>query len=129
MNLKETVIGIELGSTRIKSVLLNKNHEVMASGSFTWENNLVDGIWTYSLNEVRNGLQSCFSELKKDVYDKYGIMLTTTGALGVSAMMHGYLPFDKDDKQLCAFRTWLNTMTAEAAEKLTNLFEFNIPQR
>ena len=129
MNLKETVIGIELGSTRIKSVLLSKNHEVMASGSFTWENNLVDGIWTYSLDEVRNGLQSCFSELKKDVYDKYGIMLTTTGALGVSAMMHGYLPFDKDDKQLCAFRTWRNTMTAEAAEKLTNLFEFNIPQR
>ncbi len=129
MNLKETVIGIELGSTRIKSVLLGRNFEVLASGSFTWENSLVNGIWTYSLDEVKIGLQACFADLKQDVKKKFGADLTTTGAMGVSAMMHGYLPFDKNDKQLCGFRTWRNTITAEAAEKLTALFGFNIPQR
>ena len=129
MNLKETVIGIELGSTRIKSVLLGRNHQVLASGSFTWENSLVNGIWTYSLTEVQNGLQACFADLKRDVKEKYAQNLTTTGAIGISAMMHGYLPFDKDDNQLCEFRTWRNTITAAAAEKLTALFGFNIPQR
>ena len=129
MNLKETVISIELGSTSIKSVLLGRNHQVLASGSFTWENSLVNGIWTYSLTEVQNGLQACFADLKRDVKEKYAQNLTTTGAIGISAMMHGYLPFDKDDNQLCEFRTWRNTITAAAAEKLTALFGFNIPQR
>ena len=129
MNLKETVIGIELGSTRIKSVLLGKDHQILASGSFTWENSFIDGIWTYSLAEVQDGLQACFADLKRDVKEKYGQDLKTTGAIGVSAMMHGYLPFDKDDKQLCEFRTWRNTITGEAAEKLSNLSDFNIPQR
>ena len=129
MNLKDTVIGIELGSTRIKSVLLGRDHQVLASGSFTWENSLVNGIWTYSLTEVQNGLQACFADLKRDVKEKYAQNLTTTGAIGISAMMHGYLPFDKDDNQLCEFRTWRNTITAEAAEQLTHLFGFNIPQR
>lgn len=129
MNLKETVIGIELGSTRIKSVLLGRDHQVLASGSFTWENSLVNGIWTYSLEEVQNGLQACFADLKRDVKEKYAQGLTTTGAIGISAMMHGYLPFDKDDNQLCEFRTWRNTITGQAAEKLTDLFGFNIPQR
>ena len=129
MNLKETVIGIELGSTRIKSVLLGRDHQVLASGSFTWENSLVNRIWTYSLTEVQNGLQACFADLKRDVKEKYAQNLTTTGAIGISAMMHGYLPFDKDDNQLCEFRTWRNTITAAAAEKLTALFGFNIPQR
>ena len=129
MNLKETVIGIELGSTRIKSVLLGRDHTVLASGSFTWENSLVNGIWTYSLDEVEKGLQACFADLKKDVQEKFGVRLTTTGAMGISAMMHGYLPFDKNDRQLCEFRTWRNTITAEAAEKLTALFGFNVPQR
>ena len=129
MNLKETVIGIELGSTRIKSVLLGRDHQVLASGSFTWENSLVNGIWTYSLEEVQNGLQACFADLKRDVKEKYAQDLTTTGAIGISAMMHGYLPFDKDDNQLCEFRTWRNTITGQAAEKLTDLFGFNIPQR
>lgn len=129
MNLKETVIGIELGSTRIKSVLLGRDHQILASGSFTWENSLVNGIWTYSLEEVQNGLQTCFADLKRDVKEKYAQNLTTTGAIGISAMMHGYLPFDKDDNQLCEFRTWRNTITAEAAEQLTALFGFNIPQR
>ena len=129
MNLKDTVIGIELGSTRIKSVLLGRDHQILASGSFTWENSLVNGIWTYSLTEVQNGLQACFADLKRDVKEKYAQNLTTTGAIGISAMMHGYLPFDKDDNQLCEFRTWRNTITAEAAEQLTHLFGFNIPQR
>ncbi len=129
MDLKETVIGIELGSTRIKSVLLGRDHQVLASGSFTWENSLVNGIWTYSLDEVEKGLQVCFADLKKDVKEKYAQTLTTTGAMGISAMMHGYLPFDKDDKQLCEFRTWRNTITGQAAESLTAKFGFNIPQR
>ena len=129
MNLKETVIGIEFGSTRIKSVLLGRDHQVLASSSFTWENSYVNGIWTYSLEEVKNGLQTCFADLKKDVLEKYGVKLTTVGALGVSAMMHGYLPFDKDDNQICEFRTWRNTITGEAAAKLSVLFGFNIPQR
>ena len=129
MDLKETVIGIELGSTRIKSVLLGRDHQVLASGSFTWENSLVNGIWTYSLDEVEKGLQACFADLKRDVKEKYAQTLTTTGAMGISAMMHGYLPFDKDDKQLCEFRTWRNTITGQAAESLTSKFGFNIPQR
>ncbi len=129
MNLKETVIGIELGSTRIKAVMLNKKNEVIASGDHTWENSLVNGIWTYSLEEVREGLQDCFKALKDDVKRKYGIELTTAGAIGVSAMMHGYLPFDKDDRQLCEFRTWRNTITEQAAAELSELFDFNIPQR
>ena len=129
MNLKETVIGIEFGSTRIKSVLLGRDHRILASSAFTWENSYVNGIWTYSLQEVESGIQTCFSDLKREVKEKYNETLTTTGAIGISAMMHGYLPFDKDDKQLCEFRTWRNTITAEAAEKLSDLFDFNIPQR
>lgn len=129
MNLKDTVIGIELGSTRIKAVMIDKNHEILAQGDFTWENSLINNIWTYSLDEVKTGLQSCFSALKKDVKEKYGVELTTTGAIGISAMMHGYLPFDKNDKQISEFKTWRNTITGEAADKLTKLFNFNIPQR
>ena len=129
MNLKETAIGIELGSTRIKAVMIGRNHEVLAQGDHTWENSFINGVWTYSLEEVRTGLQDCFAWLKKDVLNTYGTELTTTGAIGVSAMMHGYLPFDKDNRQLCEFRTWRNTITQEAAEKLSGLFDFNIPQR
>lgn len=129
MNLKETVIGMELGSTRNKAVLLDKNHEVLASGGFTWENQYENGVWTYSLDLVKEGIQSCFRELKEDFKNKYQSDLTTTGAIGVSGMMHGYLPLDKDDNLLTPFRTWRNTMTEEAAEKLTELFQFNIPQR
>ena len=129
MDLKETVIGIELGSTRIKAVLLSKNHEVLGSGDYTWENSFIDGIWTYSLKEVETGLQECFKSLKKDVKEKYDINLNTTGAIGISGMMHGYLPFDENDNQLCEFRTWRNTITGQAADKLSELFDFNIPQR
>ena len=129
MNLKETIIGIELGSTRIKAVLLGKDHRVLAEGSHSWENSLVNGVWTYSLEEVKEGLQDCYKDLKKDVQKKYGVLLNETGAIGISAMMHGYLPFDENDRQLCEFRTWRNTMTGPAAKELSELFNFNIPQR
>lgn len=129
MNLQETVIGIELGSTRIKAVLLNNKHEILAQGDHGWENSFVNGIWTYSLKEVKEGLQDCFRKLKEDFKKRYDQPLNETGAIGISAMMHGYLPFDKQDQQLCEFRTWRNTITKEAAEELTELFSFNIPQR
>lgn len=129
MDLKKTSLGIELGSTRIKAVLIDENFIPVASGDFEWENQLVDGIWTYSMDMVHKGLRTCFENLKADVDSQYGIKLTEVGAIGVSAMMHGYLPFDKDGKQLAGFRTWRNTITGEAAEKLTDLFNFNIPQR
>ena len=129
MDLKKTVIGIELGSTRIKAVLLDEAHIPVASGSFDWENQFVNGIWTYGMETIIFGMQSCFADLMKDVREKFGIELTETGALGVSAMMHGYLPFDKDGRQLAEFRTWRNTITGEAAAKLSECFGFNIPQR
>ena len=129
IELKNCALGIELGSTRIKAVLIDKNHIPVASGDFEWENQLVDGIWTYPLDLVHTGVQTCFANLKQDVEAKFGVKLTTVGALGVSAMMHGYLPFDKDGKQLAEFRTWRNTITGPAAAELTELFGFNIPQR
>ncbi len=128
-DLSKTVLGIELGSTRIKAVLLDEDYLPIASGSFTWENQFVDGVWTYALSDAETGLQTCFAALKADFEQKYAQKLTTVGTIGVSAMMHGYLPFDKDGNQLAAFRTWRNTMTDEAVEKLTELFGFNIPQR
>ena len=129
IDLKKTAIGIELGSTRIKAVLIDERHVPVASGDHEWENQLVNGVWTYSMDAVHAGLRSCFASLKADVKEKFGIELSTTGAIGVSAMMHGYLPFDKDGKQLAEFRTWRNTMTGTAAAELTDLFNFNIPQR
>ena len=129
MDLEKTVLGIELGSTRIKAVLIDGKHIPIAQGDFEWENQLVNGVWTYSMDAVHSGLQTCFANLKADVKAKFGTELTTVGAIGVSAMMHGYLPFDKDGKQLAEFRTWRNTITGEAAEELTALFGFNIPQR
>ena len=129
MDLTKTVLGIELGSTRIKAVLIDQQHRPIASGDYEWENRLVNGIWTYSMESVHTGLRACVKALKDDLKDEFGLDLTTVGAIGVSAMMHGYLPFDKDGKQLAEFRTWRNTITGEAAEKLTALFGFNIPQR
>ncbi len=129
MDLKKTALGIELGSTRIKAVLIDENFLPIASGDYEWENQLVNGVWTYSMDAVHTGLRSCFAALKADVKEKYGCELTELGAIGVSAMMHGYLPFDRDGRQLAEFRTWRNTITGEAAEKLTALFGFNIPQR
>ena len=129
MDLTKTVLGIELGSTRIKAVLIDERHIPVASGDFEWENQLVNGVWTYPMDAVHAGLQSCFANLKAEVKEKYGAELSTVGAIGVSAMMHGYLPFDKDGRQLAEFRTWRNTITGPAAEELTALFGFNIPQR
>ncbi|HNB52331.1 MAG TPA: FGGY family carbohydrate kinase, partial [Anaerolineales bacterium] len=124
-----TALGIELGSTRIKAVLIGEDHAPLASGSYEWENQYENGIWTYSLDEVWTGLQESYRNLSRDVSAKYGTSLRTTGALGFSAMMHGYMVFDKDGHQLVPFRTWRNTITGQAAEQLTELFQFNIPQR
>ena len=129
MDYTKTALGIELGSTRIKAVLIDEKHIPIASGDFEWENRLVNGIWTYSMDMVHTGVQTCIKNLMSDVKAKYGTELTTVGAIGVSAMMHGYLPFDGNGKQLAEFRTWRNTITGEAAAKLTELFGFNIPQR
>lgn len=125
----DVFLGIEFGSTRIKGVLIDEGHTPIASGSFTWENSLVDGIWTYSEEEILCGLKTCYKNLKKDVLEKYGVTLKKLGGIGISAMMHGYMPFDANEKLLVPFRTWRNTITAEAAEKLSESFNFNIPER
>src|SRR5262245_37693488 len=125
----KTVLGIELGSTRIKAVLIGEDHTPIASGSHEWENRYENGIWTYSLEDVWAGLQESYRNLSKAVFEKYNTPLKTIGALGFSAMMHGYLAFDESGNLLVPFRTWRNTMTAQAAEKLTDLFLFNITQR
>lgn len=124
-----TFLGIELGSTRIKAVLIDSHHTPVASGSYAWENSYVDHIWTYPLEEVIDGLQACYRDLAQNVEQQYGVALQRVGALGISAMMHGYLAFDKDGNLLVPFRTWRNSITGEAAEKLTELFGYNIPQR
>ena len=125
----KTALGIEFGSTRIKAVLVGSDNTPIASGAHDWENQYVNNIWTYSLDAIWNGLQDCYSKMAEDVKNQYGETLTTIGAIGFSAMMHGYMAFDKDNELLVPFRTWRNTITEEAAGKLTELFQFNIPQR
>ena len=125
----KAILGIEFGSTRIKSVLIDSNHEVLASGSHEWENDYVDGIWTYSEEAIISGLQSSYADLKKDVFSRYQVKLHKIAGLGISAMMHGYLPFDSSMHLLVPFRTWRNTITGQAAKELTELFSFNMPQR
>ena len=125
----KTALGIEFGSTRIKAVLVDDKYNPIASGSYDWENRYEDGIWTYHLDDIHKGLQGSYSDLAKDVQEKYGVELTSVGALGISAMMHGYMPFNKEGKLLVPFRTWRNNITAEASEKLMELFNYNIPQR
>ncbi|MDO8143061.1 xylulokinase [Isoptericola sp. 178] len=124
-----TTLGIELGSTNIKACLVGPEHEVLASGTHGWENELSDGRWTYSLEAVHAGLQDAYAALVADVEQRYGVRPTTYGALGVSAMMHGYLAFDADGELLVPFRTWRNTSTGPAAAKLSDLFGHNIPLR
>lgn len=119
------ILGIELGSTRIKSVLIDENGVVLAQGGYEWENKLVDGLWSYDLDEVWSGLQSSYSSL----LENYGLPITTLDAIGISAMMHGYLAFDKDENLLVPFRTWRNTNTAKAADELTRELSFNMPMR
>ena len=125
----KTALGIEFGSTRIKAVLIGSDHQPLASGSHAWENRYENGIWTYSLDDVWTGLQESYRDLSQTVWDQYGVRLQTVGAIGFSGMMHGYMAFDGDGNLLAPFRTWRNTTTGEAAEKLTDLFQFNIPQR
>jgi sugar (pentulose or hexulose) kinase len=124
-----TSLGIEFGSTRIKAILIDDNYTPIASGSHDWENRLEDGIWTYHLDDVWTGLQDCYKNLAADVRAKYGIPLVKTASIGISAMMHGYLVFDKAGEELVHFRTWRNTITGKAAAELTALFNYNIPQR
>lgn len=126
---KSNSLGIELGSTRIKAVLAAPDGTVLASGAHDWQNRLEGGYWTYHLDDVWAGIQDAYAQLKADYRSRYGQPLQTVGALGVSAMMHGYLPFDKAGHQLAAFRTWRNTTTLPAATALTERFHFNIPQR
>ena len=108
------VLGIELGSTRIKAVVIGEDNKPIASGSHDWENQLVNGIWTYSLDAVWAGLQDCYSNMAADVKEKYGVEVESFAAIGFSAMMHGYMAFDKNDELLVPFRTWRNTITLEA---------------
>ncbi len=125
----KTVLGIELGSTRIKAILIGEDHAPIASGSHEWENRYENGVWTYSLEDVWAGLQESYRNLARDVLEKYNTPLQAIGAIGFSAMMHGYMAFDQDGNLLVPFRTWRNTMTGQASEQLTDLFQFNIPQR
>ena len=125
----KTALGIEFGSTRIKVVLIDKDHHPIASGSHDWENRLENNIWTYTLEDIWSGLQDSYQNLVNDVKEKYDITLTKVGSIGFSAMMHGYMAFDKDGELLVPFRTWRNTMTEEASEKLTEAFSYHIPQR
>jgi len=123
------VLGLEFGSTRIKAVLTNQNHQTIAMGTWDWENRLEDHIWTYHLEEILEGLQGCYKSLTEDVRAKYGVKVTKLAAMGFSGMMHGYMPFDREGELLTPFRTWRNTMTGEACRELIPLFGFNIPQR
>ncbi|NMO94280.1 xylulokinase [Paenibacillus lemnae] len=125
----ETSLGIEFGSTRIKAVLIDRRFETIASGSFEWENLLKDGFWTYNQEDMITGLQTAYRELKQEVEREYGVSLETVGSIGFSAMMHGYLAFDSTGELLVPFRTWRNATTGAAARELTDLFQFNIPER
>lgn len=125
----KTALGIEFGSTRIKAVLIDSKSSPIASGSHEWENRLDNGVWTYTLEDIWKGLQDAYTNLAKDVKETYDLVLTDIGSIGFSAMMHGYMAFDGEGELLVPFRTWRNTMTGEAAEKLFTLFDYNIPQR
>ena len=124
----KAVLGIEFGSTRIKAVLIDTENKPIAQGSHEWENQLVDGLWTYSIEAIWAGVQDCYADLRKNVLQEYGVEIETLAAIGISAMMHGYMPFHGDDI-LVPFRTWRNTNTGPAATELSKLFVYNIPLR
>ena len=128
-DIEKMTLGIELGSTRIKAVLIDEEHLPVASGSYAWENRLDNGVWTYDLSDAVEGIRKCYSDLRRNVEEKLGQPLRRVAAIGISGMMHGYLVFDKNGQQLAPFRTWRNTITGAAAAELTELFRFNIPQR
>ena len=123
------VLGIEFGSTRIKAVLIGERNEPIAQGGHEWENRLDDGIWTYTQEDIWQGLADCYRDLAQNVQREYGVPIRRLAAIGISAMMHGYLAFDGDGKLLVPFRTWRNTITEQASEELTKLFGYHIPQR
>lgn len=125
----KAVLGIELGSTRIKAVLVNEKNQPIASGSHEWENQLVNNIWTYSEEAIWAGIQDSYQDMVRDVKEKYGVPVKKMAAIGFSAMMHGYMPFNAEGELLVPFRTWRNTMTEKASEELTELFQYHIPQR
>ena len=125
----KAVLGIELGSTRIKAVLVNEKNQPIASGSHEWENQLVNNIWTYSEEAIWTGIQDSYQDMVRDVKEKYGVPVKKMAAIGFSAMMHGYMPFNAEGELLVPFRTWRNTMTEKASEELTELFQYHIPQR
>lgn len=122
-------LGIELGSTRIKAVMIDGRGRVLASGVYDWENTLENHVWTYSFEEIEGGLQESYAALKRAVREKYGAKIGGFRAIGISAMMHGYIALDEENRALTPFQTWRNTNTREAADRLTELFHFNIPQR
>lgn len=125
----KAILGIEFGSTRIKAVLIDQENKPIAQGSHTWENQLVDGLWTYSIEAIWAGLQDCYADLRANVKKQYGIEIETLAAIGISAMMHGYMPFNDKAEILVPFRTWRNTNTGKAAAELSELFVYNIPLR
>ncbi|MCM1503793.1 MAG: FGGY-family carbohydrate kinase [Muribaculum sp.] len=125
----KAILGIEFGSTRIKAVLIDENNNPIAQGSHEWENQLVDGLWTYSIEAIWFGLQDCYRDLRANVLAKYGVEIENLAAIGISAMMHGYMPFDENQEILVPFRTWRNTNTGRAAAELSELFVYNIPLR
>ena len=125
----KAVVGIELGSTRIKAVMIDENHQPVATGSYDWENRLDGHIWTYDLEDIWKGLKASYANMAADVKEKYGTEIKSLAGIGFSAMMHGYMAFDKEGTLLVPFRTWRNTITGQAAEELTELFQYNIPQR
>lgn len=125
----KAVLGIEFGSTKIKGVLIDEDNKPIAQGSHRWENQLIDGLWTYSIDDIWTGLQDCYANVCADVKKQYGVEIKSLAAIGVSAMMHGYMAFNDKDEILVPFRTWRNTNTAKAAAELSALFNFNIPLR
>ena len=122
-------LGIEFGSTRIKAVLIDEEHNPIASGSHTWENRYENGLWTYSLDDIWAGLQDSYRDMAENVQKEYGVTIKKLGAIGFSAMMHGYMAFDKEGKLLAPFQTWRNSNTGKASEVLVDLFQYNIPLR
>lgn len=129
VNFDNASLGIELGSTRIKAVLIDEKFRVIADGIYNWENRYENGLWTYSEQDILTGIRGCYADLKRKVREKCGTVLRKVGCIGISAMMHGYIALDKDRKFLVPFRTWRNNNAAYAAEKLTDLFSFPIPAR
>ena len=125
----KAILGIEFGSTRIKAVLVDEDNRPIAQGVHDWENQLVDGLWTYSTEAIWYGLQDCYAHLRENVRAEYDVEIESLAAIGISAMMHGYMPFNERAEILVPFRTWRNTNTGRAAEELSKLFVFNVPLR